>query len=57
MKLECTKHDFASMVIACNESGSCHSCAFRDYCRDLNKDKGEFIADIVEIVHDEEVDL
>lgn len=55
MKLECTKHDFASMVIACNESGSCHSCAFRDYCRDLNKDKGEFIADIVEIVPDTEV--
>lgn len=56
MKLQCNKYDFTSMVIACNESTSCFSCVFRDYCRDLNKDKGEFIADIAEIVEGGEVE-
>ena len=50
MKLQCTKYDFRKLMIACNESTSCFSCAFRHYCIEENKDKGELIADIVEVV-------
>lgn len=54
MKLQCTKGDFRKLIIACNESTSCFSCAFQDYCVNDNYDKGELIADIAEIVVEEE---
>ena len=54
MKLQCTKYDLRKMIIACNESTSCFSCALHNYCAESNKDKGELIADIAEIVPSEE---
>lgn len=52
MKIQCTKHDFRKMIIACNESQSCFSCAFKQYCTEADVEKGEFIANIAEIVPD-----
>lgn len=52
MKLQCTKREFKDMIIACNESASCLNCALRNYCGE--KEKGELIADVAEIVPDEE---
>ena len=52
MKIECTKREFANMIIACNESQSCYGCALKKVCGD--KEKGELIGDIVEIVPEEE---
>lgn len=54
MKLQCTKHDLRKMIIACNESTSCYSCALHSYCTEMDGDKGEFIADIAEIVSEED---
>ena len=55
MKLECTKQEFRKMIVACNESTSCFSCAFRNFCTEADVDKGEFIANIAEIVSEVEV--
>ena len=56
MKFQMTKEDFRKLIISCNESTSCFSCAFNKYCVELNKDKGELIAEIAEIVPDAEVE-
>jgi positive regulator of sigma E activity len=56
MKLQLTKNDFRKMIIACNESTSCFSCAFRNFCTEADVDKGEFIANIAEIMPDAEVE-
>ena len=56
MKLQLTKNDFRKMIIACNESTSCFSCAFRNFCTEADVDKGEFIASIAEIMPDAEVE-
>ena len=50
MKLECTKQEFRKMIIACNQSVSCMNCMFTKFCSEVDMDKGEFIASIVEIV-------
>ena len=55
MKLQMTKSDFRKMIIACNESASCFSCAFRNFCTEADVDKGEFIAEIAEIAPEAEV--
>ena len=47
MIIQCNKQEFRKMIIACNESTSCFSCALRDFCTELpNHGKGEFIADV-----------
>lgn len=49
IEIKCDRYDFKNMIIACNESTSCFSCIFHKFCVEENLDKGEFIADIVDI--------
>lgn len=53
MIIQCNKQEFRKMIVSCNESSSCMNCALHGLCDELpNLEKGEFIADCVQMMED-----